>query len=166
MKNNKLNYQKIAIKLASDSKKTIGFISFDEVESSDIVIKIAKECAKIKNTVYLNFTDMDNYFISDYTTMIKKEDNLARIDISLTEDSSNLINSDEFKKLIFDLKNKFDLILINESKDEAISYLLSAFDDEKILIAYENKTSKSKVVDAKKEFERLGSPIMGVVYNI
>lgn len=165
MKNKELTYQKIAVKLASKEKKSIGFISLDDVDSP-VALNIAKECAKIKKTVYIDFTDMDNYFLSDMTTMIKDEDGLSRIDISLTDDLSKLINSKEFKSLFLDVKNSFDLIVINEIKDESLAYLLSAFDDEKILLAFENKTRKKEVLKAKDEFKRLNSPIRGVVYHI
>lgn len=166
MKNNELTYQKIAVKLTSDNNKSVGFISLDNVDSSDVLLEIAKECSKIINTVYIDFTDMDNYFISDINSMLKKEDDLSRIDISLSDDMSKLINSLEFKNLFNGLRNSFDLILINEIKDDSLAYLLSKFDDEKILIAYENKTKKSKVLRAKKEFRKLKVPIRGVVYHI
>lgn len=166
MKNNELTYQKIAVKLTSAKNKAIGFISLDDVDSSDLLLEIAKECSKITNTVYIDFTDMDNYFISDINSMLKKEDDLSRIDISFSDDMSKLINSLEFKALFNDLRNSFDLILINEIKDDALAYLLSKFDDEKILIAYENKSKKSKILKVKKEFDKLKTPIRGVVYHI
>lgn len=166
MKNNVKNYQKIAIKIASRNKKSFGFVSLDQNYKLNLGFEIAKECAKIKNTVFINFTDEENYPISDIESMIKKEENLSIINISITKDLVNLINSDIFRKLINNLNYMFDLILINETIDISLAYALSSFDDEKILIAKENKTKKSTFITAMKEFKDLSSPIMGVIYYI
>lgn len=166
MKNNRLNYQKIGIKLANKKNKVLGFISIDDsIALEKVGLEIAKEVAKLLKTVYINFTRLDKYEIGNLDDMIKKDEELSLINISLKGDIVKLVNSSSFISLMEDLKDRFDLILINEQEDPILSYLLTTYDEGKILFAKENKTRKSKFMRKYYELEKLSSPIVGVVYN-
>ena len=63
MKNNKLINEKIAVKLSNKSEQTLGLINLGDKKKEGQSLEIAKECAKIKSTLYIDFTKLDNYKI-------------------------------------------------------------------------------------------------------
>lgn len=163
MKNNKLVFKKIAVKLCKKAPKTVGIMGYGK---EDHAKKLAKSAAKLKKTAFLNFTKMENYGLKDYSSMVIKNENLGIVNISFDNDIGNLINSLEFKDFYEKLKRDYDLILVNETEDDSLSYLMAGYDDEKLYLVKEEKTKRNEFEKLKDEFSKLSCPIKGVVYYI
>ena len=167
MKNNKLVNEKIAVKLSNKSEQTLGLINLGNNKKEGQSLEIAKECAKIKSTLYIDFTKLDNYKIDkNIEKIIIQDEDLSILNISIEEDMSKIINSIEFKGMMDDIKNSYDLVLINEENYQSISYMMAKFEDGKISFVKENKSKKEKFEESFKELKKLSCPIVGVVYNI
>lgn len=161
--NNKLSLKKIAVKLCKKAPKPIGIMGYGK---EALVENLAKASSNLKKTAYINFTKMENYELKDYASMVISNGNLGIVNISLGDDMGNLINSLEFKNLFENLKKDYDLILVNETEDESLSYLMAGYDEEKLYLVKEGKTKRNEFQRLKDEFERLTCPIKGVVYYI
>lgn len=161
--NNKLSLKKIAVKLCKKAPKTIGIMGYGENTHAE---NLAKASSNLKKTAYINFTKMENYGLKEYSSMVISNGNLGIVNISLDDDMGNLINSLEFKNLFENLKKDYDLILVNETEDESLSYLMAGYDEEKLYLVKEGKTKRNEFQRLKDEFERLTCPIKGVVYYI
>lgn len=167
MKNNKLVNEKIAVKLSNKSEQTLGLINLGDNKKEGQSLEIAKECAKIKSTLYIDFTKLDNYKIDkNIEKIIIQDGDLSILNISIEEDMAKIINSIEFKEMMGDIKNSYDLVLINEENYQSISYMMSKFEDGKIAFVKENKSKKEKFEESFEEYKKLSCSIVGVVYNI
>lgn len=167
MKNSKLINEKIAVKLSNKSEQTLGLINLGDKKKEGQSLEIAKECAKIKSTLYIDFTKLDNYKIDkNIEKIISKDSDLSILNISIEEDMAKIINSIEFKEMMDDIKNSYDLVLINEENYQSISYMMAKFEDGKIAFVKENKSKKEKFEESFEELKKLSCPIVGVVYNI
>lgn len=79
----------------------------------------------------------------------------------------DIIQNDKFIKFIDDMKEKFDIIILDgaEMVQYADSRFLSNLCDQTILIASINKTKESELLDAKKEIEKVKGNLLGIVLN-
>lgn len=166
MKNNKLVYEKIAVKICNKKEKTLGLINLG-TKNQNQGLEIARSCARIKNTLYIDFTDLDNYnFDKNIEKIIVRDGDLSILNISIEDDMAKIINSLDFKEMMENIKNSYDLILINEENYESLSFIMTKFEDGKIAFAKENKSKKEKFENSLDEYKKLSCPIVGVVYNI
>lgn len=166
MKNNKLTYEKIAVKLCNKKEKTLGLINLG-TKNQNQRLEIARSCARIKNTLYIDFTNLDNYnFDKNIEKIIVRDGDLSILNISIEDDMAKIINSLNFKEMMENIKNSYDLILINEENYESLSFIMTKFEDGKVAFVKENKSKKEKFENILDEYKKLSCPIVGVVYNI
>lgn len=80
---------------------------------------------------------------------------------------SELLNSNAFKKLLQELNNLFDVILIDSPPVLAVTdaQILSAVSDGTFLISAYGKTEKKMVVKSKEMIEKVGGSVKGIIIN-
>ena len=80
---------------------------------------------------------------------------------------SELLSSKKFKEVVDYLKGKYDIIIFDGAPCNGVtdSVIISTVADETILVAYENKTTKSTLDAAHESLEKVNSHITGLVLN-
>ena len=80
---------------------------------------------------------------------------------------SELLSSKKFKEVVDYLKGKYDIIIFDGAPCNGVtdSVIVSTIADETILVAYENKTTKSTLDAAHESLEKVNSHITGLVLN-
>jgi capsular exopolysaccharide synthesis family protein len=80
---------------------------------------------------------------------------------------SELLSSKKFKEVVDYLKGKYDIIIFDGAPCNGVtdSVIISTVADETILVAYENKTTKSTLDAAHESLKKVNSHITGLVLN-
>lgn len=105
----------------------------------------------------------ENYLIQE-----TKFKNLCAVSIGDIRDKKfEIIQNDKFIKFINDMKEKFDIIILDgaEMVQYADSRFLSNICDQTLLVASANKTKESELLLAQKEIEKVKGNFLGVILN-
>ena len=85
--------------------------------------------------------------------------------IILREKSDRILDSYAFEEKIFDLKNTYNYVLINESSLRGLGPIISLrYEDYKIVVVNEN-ISMEKLIRKIKAIEDMGCKVLGVIYD-
>lgn len=78
-----------------------------------------------------------------------------------------LLNSENNKKLLFELKEKFDIIILDCPPVIGLSdaLVLTKYSDSNIVVVSNKKTKVESLEKTKKTFEQIEAPITGVIIN-
>ena len=107
------------------------------------------------------------YNFKDYI-MSTKIDNLSVITRgSVPPNPSELLNSKKNKELLKQLREKFDLVILDGAPITGLSdsLILSSYVDKTLLVASINHTPKTEVINTKKALIGVGADIAGCVAN-
>lgn len=85
--------------------------------------------------------------------------------IILREKSDRILDSYAFEEKIFDLKNTYNYVLINESSLRGLGPIISLrYEDYKIIVV-NDRISREKLIRQIKAIEDMGSEVLGVIYD-
>lgn len=102
-------------------------------------------------------------------SLVNRIDNLDKLDILTSGNKqvspTELLNSDAFEKMIIESRDEYDIILIDTPPvlSFADASIISKVVDGVLLVVASHKTKKAMVVEAKKNLDKVGASIIGVV---
>lgn len=102
-------------------------------------------------------------------SVLNKVNNLEKFDILTAGDQqvspTELLNSDAFEKMILACRKEYDIILIDTPPvlNFADASIVARVTDGEILVVAANETKKSVIVEAKKNIDKVGGVLLGVV---
>lgn len=81
---------------------------------------------------------------------------------------SELLASKKNKRLLLALKHRYDIIIFDGAPIGGLadSVILSSLMDETIIVVKDGSTSRSDLINAKNELEKVGARVAGVVFNM
>ena len=86
---------------------------------------------------------------------------------TLPLNSLSLMNADRMKKMLHELKKRFDVVILDGSPvlNGADATILSALVDHCVFLVKEKKTRQKKAIKAKQQLEDVGANVLGIVLN-
>jgi capsular exopolysaccharide synthesis family protein len=102
-------------------------------------------------------------------SLVNRIDNLDKLDILTAGNKqvspTELLNSDAFEKMIIASRDEYDIILIDTPPvlSFADASIISKVVDGVLLVVASHKTKKAMVVEAKKNLDKVGASIIGVI---
>jgi len=113
----------------------------------------AKQGEKIETTKYLQKTEVENLFVLSTG--------------NITQNSLELLISDHMTNLLEELKNSYDIIIIDGTSCELVidSVVLSRMVDSTIIVTAHGKTKQDNLNKVIKSIKDVGGNLIGVVLN-
>lgn len=85
--------------------------------------------------------------------------------IKLVEKPEKMLDSFEFEEKIYELKDTYNYVLINESNLRSISPIISLrYEDYKIIVI-NSKANREELLEKINQIEEMGTRVLGVIYN-
>lgn len=85
--------------------------------------------------------------------------------IKLVEKPEKMLDSFEFEEKIYELKDTYNYVLINESNLRSISPIISLrYEDYKIIVI-NSKAKREELLEKINQIEEMGTRVLGVIYN-
>lgn len=120
-----------------------------------------------------NEKGLSNLLLDDLKNIKKyiqktKIDNLSIIPIGIVPPNpSELLNSEKFKKLIENVKDSYDLVILDTPPIESVAdpLIIAKYVDEAVIVTSYKRTPMEDLMDSKKSLEASGVKIAGVVIN-
>ena len=85
--------------------------------------------------------------------------------IKLVEKPEKMLDSFEFEEKIYELKDTYNYVLINEANLTSISPIISLrYEDYKIIVI-NSKAKREELLEKINQIEEMGTRVLGVIYN-
>lgn len=86
--------------------------------------------------------------------------------IKLREKSDQILDSYAFEEKIYELKDTYNYVMINESSLRGLGPIISLrYEDYKIIIVNDKHATKSDLLEKIKQIEEMGAEVLGVIYD-
>lgn len=86
--------------------------------------------------------------------------------IKLREKSDQILDSYAFEEKIYELKDTYNYVMINESSLRGLGPIISLrYEDYKIIIVNDKHATKSDLLEKIKQIQEMGAEVLGVIYD-
>ncbi|WP_297789953.1 lipopolysaccharide biosynthesis protein [uncultured Anaerococcus sp.] len=86
--------------------------------------------------------------------------------IKLREKSDQILDSYAFEEKIYELKDTYNYVMINESSLRGLGPIISLrYEDYKIIVVNDKHATKSDLLEKIKQIEEMGAEVLGVIYD-
>ena len=158
----------LAISYALSNKKTV---LIDANMDSGIQDKLFNVPNNIGLSNYLSSLNDNGIEIDELISRYIKETSIKNLNIitsgTIPPNSVELLAGDQIERLLSELNNYFDIIIIDGTSisNSTNSLILTRFADSTIIVTTSNKTTKEDLQRARKELQNVGGSILGIVSN-